>query len=516
MSSLILSSPRVQQPQQALPVDRTNRFGRSLLVGGYPVGGSWWDAPQNRFVPFSTGSAVVGSDGFAHDLTNTAQAFTLDAKNTVTTNRITVWAIVNIDEITRADFVTVWTGGTANSQFNLLQGVAGNARPSFFISSGSSSASAAAGVGSVLVQDNTAHVCGTYDGSTIKVFINGILVGSTASSLTLNTSSLTSYRIANNGNGDGGYDGRVFAFGVHNEAFSEAAVNALSRNVWQNFQSLPKRVFFDLGAGGSAITINCTPGNAVANGTAAQINQAFSVDCTVGNAVAAGTAATINQAMSIACTVGDATAAGTTATINASINLSCTVGNAVAAGTTALIELGSGITIDCTPGNAVANGTTTTINEAFGLTCGVGNAVAAGVSATIDIILGTVARPISDVADGAWLPSTPAADLFAMIDEAAADDADYIYATSPTTCSLGLGSVSDPLASTGHVIKYRAWSPTTGGLVVRLKQGTTVIATYTHATLPTTPTTYTQTLTAGEADSITDYTALRVDFEATL
>lgn len=302
---------------------------------------------------------------------------------------------------------------------------------------------------------------------------------------------------------------------VYAGVLSDRQMEVLTKNPARAFNALRDPAYLDAIAGGGGTTIDCTPGNAVAAGTAATINQAVNLACTPGNATAAGTTATISTGINLVCTPGAAVASGITATINAANNIACAVGNATAAGISAVIELGSGIDIVCTPGNAVAAGIPAVINEAYSLGCTVGNAVAAGTQATIDLIFGTIARPSSDVADGAWLPSTPAANLFDMIDETAADDLDYIYATSPTTCSLGLGAVSDPLSSTGHVIRYRAWAPTTGGLVVKLKQGATVIATWTHATLPTSPTTYEQTLSGAEADSITDYAALRVDFEST-
>jgi hypothetical protein len=127
----------------------------------------------------------------------------------------------------------------------------------------------------------------------------------------------------------------------------------------------------------------------------------------------------------------------------------------------------------------------------------------------------TVARPVTDTTPGAWLPSAGIY-LFAMVDEVVADDADYIYATSASTCKLSLSAVSDPLTSNGQVVSYRAWSPTGGGLVVRLKQGATTIATWTHATLPTIATTFNQSLTTGECDAITNYSGLSVEMESTV
>lgn len=123
------------------------------------------------------------------------------------------------------------------------------------------------------------------------------------------------------------------------------------------------------------------------------------------------------------------------------------------------------------------------------------------------------ARPTSDVSTGTWTASS-GSDLFAMLDETAASDADYIVTTGASTCEVALGTLSDPASSSGHVVRYRI-SADAGGITVRLRQGTTTIATWTHATAPTSLTTYAQTLTGGEADSITDYSTLRLQFEAT-
>lgn len=124
------------------------------------------------------------------------------------------------------------------------------------------------------------------------------------------------------------------------------------------------------------------------------------------------------------------------------------------------------------------------------------------------------ARPQSDVSAGAWTPSSGTA-LYAMIDEPSADSADYISTSTPSTCEVKLNPVVDPGTSSGQVARYQVWSLNGDGLTVRLKQGATVIATWTHATLPTTPTIFVQSLTAAECDSITNYADLRFAFEAT-
>lgn len=122
--------------------------------------------------------------------------------------------------------------------------------------------------------------------------------------------------------------------------------------------------------------------------------------------------------------------------------------------------------------------------------------------------------PVSDVAAGSWTPSS-GSDLYAMLDETAASDTDYIQATSATTCTLALASGSDPSSSTGHILRYRLLAGS-GKIAVTLKQSTTTIASWGPHTLTGAAQDFAQTLTSGEADSITDYSALRVEFTSAL
>jgi hypothetical protein len=67
------------------------------------------------------------------------------------------------------------------------------------------------------------------------------------------------------------------------------------------------------------------------------------------------------------------------------------------------------------------------------------------------------AYPTSDVVQGLWLPSFTGSptELYAMLDEVSADDADYIYTGDATTARVALNSVTDPSSSSGHVVHYR-------------------------------------------------------------
>lgn len=122
------------------------------------------------------------------------------------------------------------------------------------------------------------------------------------------------------------------------------------------------------------------------------------------------------------------------------------------------------------------------------------------------------AYPSADSAAGSWLPSA-GVDLYACVDEVSASDTDYIYTGAATTCGLTLQSLTDPVSSTGHIVHYRCLV-LIGTITVRLKQGSTTIATWSHTVADaSTMTTFNQTLSSGEANSITDYTSLKLEFE---
>jgi len=185
----------------------------------------------------------------------------------------------------------------------------------------------------------------------------------------------------------------------------------------------------------AVVTIPCTVGNAVANGTTAAITRTIAT--TVGNSAADG--ATANLIRTIATTVGNATADGITAAINritattvgnavadgstsaVTRTVATTPGNAAAAGIIASIVLDGSATIACTPGNAVADGSLAAVTRTVATTLGnavadgliaglirtiattTGNAVADGITASITTAGQTVigCTPGNAVADGA-------------------------------------------------------------------------------------------------------------------
>jgi hypothetical protein len=124
-------------------------------------------------------------------------------------------------------------------------------------------------------------------------------------------------------------------------------------------------------------------------------------------------------------------------------------------------------------------------------------------------------RPVSDVAAGSWLPSTVAAPLYSMIDEAVASDSDYIYVNSSgSVAEVALQSLAPPEPSSGWTLKVRVKGDSSGRSVrVKLMQGTTEIASWLQ-TVTDSYATYSLSISPDQKAAVTDYSALRLRFEA--
>ena len=133
--------------------------------------------------------------------------------------------------------------------------------------------------------------------------------------------------------------------------------------------------------------------------------------------------------------------------------------------------------------------------------------------------------PSADSVDGNWLNEADSnVNLFASVDEDPSSDADYIKGplggvNDATRLKLETGT--DPAVSTGHDLKWRISKNFTGGAqinaTIKIYQGGgnslgagTLIKTATRTNVDAW-TTYTETLSGGEADAITNYADLYVE-----
>ena len=156
-------------------------------------------------------------------------------------------------------------------------------------------------------------------------------------------------------------------------------------------------------------------------------------------------------------------------------------------------------------------------------------------SVTVTVTVGSsgtayqVLNPSADSADGNWTDDAAGTALAAAIDEDTASDSDYIQSeVSPSAsgCRVKLESGNDPVSSSGHVIKWRVGKSATGGetinVTVKLMQGGgdvlgagTQIASFDRNDVDAL-TSYTETLSGAEADAITNYADLYLEFYASV
>jgi len=281
-------------------------------------------------------------------------------------------------------------------------------------------------------------------------------------------------------------------------------------------------------------------GSYTVNGSAATLQHAWVLSAEAGAYSVSGTAATFLLNRPLTAEAGSYALTGTDANLERSRNFTAEAGSYAVSGTDALLEQGYAVTAEA--GSYAVSGTDATLQIALDVLAESGAYSVSGTDAALEqgylvganagsyAVTGTAATPYpstvlypnADVTDGSWLNELGNnTNLYASIDEIAANDTDYIESPALSsgnsdTCEIALTASGDPQRSFGHKFAYRyqALGVATMNLTVRLIQGTTIIASNTHNSVGGTLVNSELTLSAAEADSITDYSDLRLRFTA--
>ena len=135
------------------------------------------------------------------------------------------------------------------------------------------------------------------------------------------------------------------------------------------------------------------------------------------------------------------------------------------------------------------------------------------------------ARPSADTTRTAWTDQAGGTtNIWDTINESVASDADYIKTATPPGANefeTLLTTVTDPISSVNHVMRWRRRKQPASGsndqnLVVRLLVGGTQIVSRADNAIPGTFTDTSYTLSGGEADAITNYADMRLEFVTTM
>jgi hypothetical protein len=129
-------------------------------------------------------------------------------------------------------------------------------------------------------------------------------------------------------------------------------------------------------------------------------------------------------------------------------------------------------------------------------------------------------RPDADDLDGGWTTESGTTNLFPSIDESAPpNDSDFIKSSASPVSDICRVRLSNPNALVATPVKIRSRYKKSGSdpvnLIVRLKQGVTEKASWTYSGISNAFVTSEETLTVAQFNSITDFTDLFLEFEAT-
>lgn len=209
-----------------------------------------------------------------------------------------------------------------------------------------------------------------------------------------------------------------------------------------------------------------------------------------------------------------------TASIPAPINITPSAAVAGADSVNPTTRQGS-INITPTAGDGSAIGTepTEVRQSSLSLSPTLADASAVGTDPTYAALV--MYAPTADNSLGNWTDEGDGTtNIYTSIDEVTPSDADYVQsekAPSTDIYKVKMASGTDPATGDNHFVDYRYRKDDNSGtinLTVRLVEGTTTRATWNHNNISTTWVQVRQALSTAEANSITDYTNLYLEFEA--
>jgi hypothetical protein len=268
-----------------------------------------------------------------------------------------------------------------------------------------------------------------------------------------------------------------------------------------------------------AFTLGTTTASAAGAVALAATSATTTTAATVAAVANAAVAATATPTLTAATVSGTATVA--TAAVEATSSLTLAASTAASTATVA-IAAASAPTLGAATAVAAAAVAITASSAVTTTAAAAASAATAAVAATATVTLTAATasgsatsetpqygRPISDIDATGWTASGGGA-LYAMVDEATYNDADYIYTETPDAdAEVAITSLSDPSSSAGHVVRYRARALNGGQIKVSVYQSTTLVQEWTD-----TPTDEFATIEHLVTNSVTDYSAIRLRFTA--
>ena len=268
------------------------------------------------------------------------------------------------------------------------------------------------------------------------------------------------------------------------------------------------------GVGATGVTI--ISGAGAAAGTSTATAKGTGINVSTGSAIGSG-AGTGKTAYTFAFTgtaAGTGTATASGVSVGQNIGNAAGIGSANAVGAVALLIVSG---VGTAAGTSGANASSSVVMG------GVGTAAGVGAASSLSFYFSGSAFslvPDADNTDGGWTNETGGTVLYSSIDEAAPNDSDYIISSDRPVSDICKISLSDPgggiQAPLAVFYRYKKSGPNSIDLRVRLLEGSTQIASWTHTNIDANFINIEQVLSSGELASIGDPTNLFLEFKASV
>lgn len=184
-------------------------------------------AGLNSIAAVFTGTITwaAGPNGPALKFASVGNNVSLGNAHPIATNAVTVAIWIRPAVLTRGDLVTCWLNGSGNDQFDLLYGLT-SGKPQFFVNTNGGLSSSGVGA-TAMVVGRWYHVCGTYDGATIRTYLNGVLQASAALASVLKSGVAVPIKLGNNHAGDGTFQGAMAGAAIWNRTLKASEIRDL-------------------------------------------------------------------------------------------------------------------------------------------------------------------------------------------------------------------------------------------------------------------------------------------------
>ena len=270
---MILRPVRTTQPQGSARVDWSNPNAEGLL-GSWVGSGRGKAAFGTDAIPQGNAVAKIGQAGVGLSNTDTGSNnfWKVERGTTYTyTQQLTFEAVIEVDSFTsNVPYISgiiaqyVQPGSSADDRGPFLRFGNGSSenrdKPFFAVMQNNTERGV---LGPSLQTGREYHLLGTYDGATVKLFIDGVLIGTTAATGSFENGPNTYVAIGTDYPGTSSSEfralqGRIYLANVYGTGKTEAQAKSLAANPWQTFAPDSKSLWVPetVSAGAGATTVS--------------------------------------------------------------------------------------------------------------------------------------------------------------------------------------------------------------------------------------------------------------------